>query len=37
MKKIKKMNKSQWSLIYKLILAVWTGVGGTLGLQAMPF
>lgn len=30
-----KVTKSQWALIYKLVLAILTGIGGTLGMQAM--
>ncbi|EGJ71692.1 hypothetical protein Bcop_1498 [Bacteroides coprosuis DSM 18011] len=30
-----KLTKEKWSLIYKVILAILTGIGGTIGLQAM--
>lgn len=29
------MKRESWSLIYKLIIAILTGIGGTLGLQSM--
>lgn len=31
------MTKDKWQLIYKIIIAILTGIGGTLGMQSMTF
>lgn len=31
------MTKDKWQLIYKIIIAILTGIGGTLGMQSMSF
>lgn len=32
-----RMTKDKWQLIYKIIIAILTGIGGTLGMQSMTF